>query len=84
MALQKTITTPYGIEVPDAYFRVEYVRVTSKTSIQFNVYGYADPSKQFIVESLESCAYDLNGDNPIKQAYAYLKTLPEFEGAIDC
>lgn len=84
MALQQSITTHYGIEVPDAYFRVKYVRLQSKTEMQFSVYGYADPDKQFIVESLESCAYDLDGDNPIKQAYEYLKTLPEFEGAIDC
>ena len=28
--------------------------------------------------------YDLDGENPIKQAYEYIKTLPEFEGAEDC
>jgi hypothetical protein len=27
---------------------------------------------------------DLNGDNPIKQTYEYLKTLPEFATATDC
>jgi hypothetical protein len=27
--------------------------------------------------------YDLNGPNPIKQAYLYLKTLPEFADAVD-
>ena len=27
---------------------------------------------------------DLNGPNPIKQAYEYLKTLPEFADAVDC
>jgi hypothetical protein len=27
---------------------------------------------------------DLDGGNPIQQAYEYLKTLPEFEGAEDC
>lgn len=27
---------------------------------------------------------DLNGLNPIKQAYEHLKTLPEFAGATDC
>ena len=31
-----------------------------------------------------SCAYDINGENPIKQAYLYLKTLPEFASATDC
>jgi len=27
---------------------------------------------------------DLDGPNPIKQAYLHLKTLPEFADAIDC
>jgi hypothetical protein len=27
---------------------------------------------------------DLDGPNPIKQAYEHLKTLPEFQGAEDC
>jgi hypothetical protein len=32
-----------------------------------------------------SFEYDLNSaDNIYKQAYAYLKTLPEFNGAVDC
>jgi hypothetical protein len=33
---------------------------------------------------MHGCPYDIEGDNPIKQAYEHLKTLPEFEGAIDC
>jgi hypothetical protein len=31
-----------------------------------------------------SFSLDLEGPNPIKQAYLYLKSLPEFEGAEDC
>lgn len=27
---------------------------------------------------------DLEGGNPISQAYSYLKALPEFEGSMDC
>jgi hypothetical protein len=27
---------------------------------------------------------DLEGPNPIKQAYQFLKTLPEFSDAVDC
>ena len=34
---------------------------------------------------LYNFTYDLNSvDNIYKQAYAYLKTLPEFDGAVDC
>jgi hypothetical protein len=29
-------------------------------------------------------AHGLEGANPIKQAYLYLKTLPEFADAVDC
>jgi hypothetical protein len=31
-----------------------------------------------------SCKYDITGNNPIAQAYMYLKTLPEFASAKDC
>lgn len=31
-----------------------------------------------------SFSLDLDGANPIKQAYEYLKTLPEFADATDC
>ena len=31
-----------------------------------------------------SLQYDINGENPIAQAYNYLKSIPEFEGALDC
>lgn len=84
MALKKTIQTPFGIEVVDAYHRVEAVRLQGKTQMQFNVYAYADSTKQFVVETLETAPYDLAGGNPIEQAYAHLKTLPEFSDAVDC
>jgi hypothetical protein len=39
-------------------------------------------------EPLERRGYyfnlDMNGENPIKQAYEHLKTLPEFADAVDC
>ena len=84
MALKKTITTAHGIEIADAYHRVEAVRLQGKSQITFNVYAYADPAKQFISESLEVAPYALTGANPIAQAYEHLKTLPEFAGATDC
>lgn len=84
MALKKTITTPHGIEIVDAYHRVEAVRLQGKTQIVFNVYVYADPTKLFIAESIETAPYDLAGGNPFAQAYDHLKTLPEFAGAADC
>lgn len=36
-------------------------------------------------DCIQEFDYDLNSaDNIYKQAYAYLKTLPEFNGAVDC
>lgn len=81
MALQKT-TTFNGINVPNAYIRVwrfegnkstlsvgvEYC--ATATDVRFNSVTYQVP-------------FVLTGDNPIRQAYEHLKTLPDFEGATD-
>lgn len=83
MALKKTVATQFGFDAKDAYHRVEAVSV-NKDTIQFSVRTYADPEKAAMFEKTFSCQYDLNGDNPIKQAYTHLKTQPEFDGAVDC
>lgn len=84
MALSKTVNTPHGFQAVDAYHRVEAVQLKGKTEIGFCLRSYTSPDKPFFQEELFSSAYDLNGDNPIEQAYKYLKTLPEFENAKDC
>jgi len=84
MALTKSIPTIYGIKIEDAYHRVEGIKLDSKTSISFTVSSYADKTKQAISSQPYSCEYDLDGDNPITQAYDFLKTLPEFESSEDC
>ena len=85
MALLKALTTESNITVNDSYIKVEDVRLIRKNFINFKIKGYtsSDNNVSFYEESL-GCSYDLNGDNPIKQAYEYLKTLPEFSGATDC
>ena len=84
MALQMTMTTPQGFEAVDAYHRVENVSLISKSKIQFSIVSYKDDvtDTSFASDS-KSADYDLDGDNPIKQAYVYLKTLPEFADATD-
>jgi hypothetical protein len=85
MALQKTTTTPQGFTANNAYHRIEAVRISGKTNMQFNVYSHIDKETvPFFAEYLFDCPYDLNNENPIKQAYLYVKTQPEFEGATDC
>jgi hypothetical protein len=83
MALKKTSETNFGFNIPNTYHRVENIKL-NKNSINFQVLGYADVQKNAFEYKNYACAYDLNGVNPIKQAYEYIKTLPEFAGAIDC
>lgn len=84
MALKKSITTIHGINIVDAYIRVDGLRLSSKSTIAFNACVYADSSKPMVDGRQVECAYNINGENPIAQAYAHLKTLPEFADAVDC
>jgi hypothetical protein len=84
MAFAKTVSTVHGLQAINAYHRVEGVRLQSKTVMSFHIRSYTATDKPFFTESVLSCAYALDGENPIKQAYAHLKTLPEFAGATDC
>ena len=84
MALKITVTTPHGIIVKDAYHRVESVQIVGKTAIKFQVRSYTSPGFPHFADVEYSSAYSIDGENPISQAYAHLKTLPEFAGAVDC
>jgi hypothetical protein len=87
MALTKTlkIKDNFGIEITfdDTYIKVVNVSgdkhlLTTQVSTQVKKDGTHLNIKLF------SFKPDMQGDNPIRQAYKHLKTLPEFEGAIDC
>lgn len=84
MALKKTVQTSFGLEVRDAYHKVENVSLISKNQISFQLRSRVDADHSIFDETLIQCPYDIDGENPIAQAYAYLKTLPEFDGAVDC
>jgi hypothetical protein len=85
MALQKTVTTPQDFDAVDAYHRVNGVTLISKSKINFSVQSFKNKDALVAFASEQhSCLYDLTGNNPIAQAYYYLKTLPEFAGAKDC
>lgn len=84
MALKKSVESIYGFVVDEAYHRVESVALQGKDKIYFCLKSYAKVENPSFGEKSYSCDYDLIGANPIKQAYAHLKTLPEFAGAIDC
>jgi len=84
MALKLTKTTESGLEVKDAYVRVEQITLRGKENISFQVKAYKNKDLPSFEENFYGCAYDINGENPIKQAYLHLKSLPEFAGAVDC
>jgi len=84
MALQQKLNTTYGIEIPNAYFKIQNIIIKNKSNLEFNLNSYKDKSFQYITITEYSCDYDINGENPIKQAYLHLKSLPEFADAVDC
>ena len=98
MALKLTKSTVHGFTATDAYHRVENVRINQKQAYDFEgsssgpvfmmvftlrSYKQNDGAPSF-AESQYSCVYDIDGTNPIAQAYEYLKKLPEFVNAQDC
>jgi hypothetical protein len=84
MALNKTTTSSQGFEAINAYHRVEGLCLVTNQNMTFRVCAYKDVSFPAFADNGHYCAYDITGDNPIKQAYLYLKTLPEFASATDC
>jgi len=87
MALQKNIklTDNFGIEVeiPNAYIKVEICELSKN---KMTIRKLVKKSKDENIISINNITtnYDLDGENPIKQAYIHLKTLPEFADAVDC
>lgn len=79
MALQQTIQLPDGLgslaTITNAYLRVEKANV-SKTKAKYTLSIYRSNGGLRVHNMYGDCDYDLTGDNPIKQVYLHLKTLP--------
>jgi hypothetical protein len=84
MALKQTVTTVHGFEAIDAYHRVENIVMVGKDKIKFYVRSYKEPGLPAFNDQPMECAYSIDGDNPIKQAYLHIKTTDEFSAAKDC
>lgn len=82
MAISKIVNFR-GIVVSNAYIRVWRVDC-EKSSMTFGVGFHDDKNAEMFDSATVSAPYDISGPNPISQAYAHLKTLPEFEGSVDC
>lgn len=73
-----------GISVPQAYAVVVMPAVSlDKASIEFGVWYKASAEHEHFAAVTMSAPYSLDEGDPFAQAYAHLKTLPEFEGSTD-
>lgn len=82
--------TKTGISIPEAYIRIDEIS-GSKELINIRVRIYASQEKHdnkfpWIEEKIISFNPNISDFSPnfIKQGYEYIKSLFEFEGAIDC
>lgn len=82
MALQQT-TEFKGLQVINGYYRIWGVSI-KKDSISFGLELLTTSTGERLDSTSLECSYNINGENPFKQAYEYLKTLPEFVDAVDC
>jgi hypothetical protein len=87
MALKKTISLKNNFDemsvFSDAYIKV--VTIAGDKNEMHAFYGvFKDASSRCIEKVKFQFIPSLDGKNFIAQAYAHLKTLPEFAGAIDC
>jgi hypothetical protein len=84
MALKKTTTTPHGFESVDAYITCEGIRLIGKDQIKFQVRTRKEPGLPFFDDTEHTAPYSMDSENPFKQAYDHIKSLPEFLDAQDC
>jgi hypothetical protein len=89
MALQMKTSTRYGLDVNNAYIRINSLYgskdliaiglnyYVSRVSFESNAYPIKEEGYEFVPN------VDGGSDNFIKQGYEYLKTLPEFSQASD-
>lgn len=87
MALQQFITHDVRLIGPtkfNAYIKVSSV-AGGKENMAAEVHYLKDNASGDLIK-VENYNFepDIDGDNFIKQAYHYLKTLPEFSDATDC
>lgn len=87
MALQKNLSKKaYGqtVSIENAYIKVMEIK-GGKTSMRAKVMSFAssDANSPEIDTAFYRFTPDLNGENFIRQAYLFLKTLPEFANAED-
>jgi hypothetical protein len=78
-------TVHKGIPVIQAYVTVELPTVSlDKASVSFGVWFRSSREHEQFHALTYEAPYSLDAGDPFAQAYEHLKTLPEFEGCVDC
>lgn len=72
-----------GVNVVDGYIKVSSV-AGGKNGLAIQIDYSAGPEFPAVQTKSMSFTPDMKGENFIAQAYDHIKTLPEFEGAVDC
>lgn len=92
MALKINTTVPATDETINAYANIDYLRIkkdADKVMVTVLVTYYASALMKEVTKIMKADRFifplDLeSNDNAYIQAYNYLKTLSEFEDAVDC
>jgi len=87
MALSKTITLVdnfnESLTFDNAYIKIVQASITKETcTATYKI--LKQKNGQELTHNTICFCFDLEGPNPIKQAYLYLKSLPEISDAVDC
>lgn len=86
MALTKKFEVSPGLVAGSAYIRINSVSIVRHEPACAAVQVFAE--QRNTEQPVQTLCYgfdlDLDGPNPIKQAYLHLKSLPEFADATDC
>lgn len=84
MALKKEITG--RDEQIMGYWRVEETRILNKNNMMVCVRAYPEPTSTYWLDErcFDKVPHVISEKNAWEQAYEYLKSLPEFAGAVDC
>lgn len=86
MALTLAISTPFGIDLPTAYAKISTFNGAKDFFIFYVDYFATQTARDAGTPVIKSESYQFNTTEPqnIASLYTYLKTLPEFAGAVDC
>ena len=84
MAIKKTVDFK-GLTIQYAYIKVMRPTIyEGNNKMTFAVYFYSERGATSFDNMFFESPYSLDGPNPVKQGYEFIKTLDQFSGGEDC